>query len=206
MARPAKHEYRPLMIEAAKRRLLAGTEVRITEIAHELEVSGPLVHYYFRDRQELVDVAWREILEAHVADDQREIVERSRDLDWDGVRGLVDRVFAPHRDGVHAAHLRAAVEALSSPQLAETVREVHETTISQWQQLVEAAIADGSAATTLDTRAVAMMVVGISLGITVVEPHLSPADRRNIAAAWTAMLRAVLDPAYQVPFPAPEDR
>lgn len=196
MARPPKKDYVPLMIAAAKRRLLAGEEVRVTDIATELGVSGPLVHYYFTDRQELVDAAWRDILHAFVADDHEETRQYASATDWEGVQALIERVFAPQRDAVHVAHLRAAVEAMSSEELTATVTDVHEATIAGWQELLEAAMADGVVRTDLDPRAVAILVVSISLGVTAVLPELARTDRRNVATTWATMLRAVLDPTF----------
>jgi AcrR family transcriptional regulator len=199
VARPPKRDYRPLMVDAAKRRLLAGDEVRMTDIAAELEVSGPLVHYYFRDRQELVDAAWREILADHVADDHATMVANTEDADWDGVRALIERVFAPHRDASHLAHLRAAVEAGNSEALATVLAETHDATISRWRALMEQAQADGVIDTALDTQAVATLVVGISLGVAAVRPRLEPNERRALAEAWATLLRSALDPDFAPP-------
>jgi AcrR family transcriptional regulator len=187
------------MIEAATRRLLAGDEVRMTDIATELQVSGPLVHYYFSDRQELVDAAWREVLLAFVTDDHERMVQHTGDADWEGVRALIEQVFAPERDAVHRTHLRATVEAVTSEGLAAQLADAHEATITLWQTLMETAQQAGVIDSALDTRAVATLVVAVSLGVAAVRPEPPLEERRAIAEAWTVLLRSALDPDYAPP-------
>jgi AcrR family transcriptional regulator len=187
------------MIEAATRRLLAGDEVRMTDIATELQVSGPLVHYYFSDRQELVDAAWREILLSFVDDDHERMVQHAGDADWDGVRALIEQVFAPERDAVHRTHLRATVEAATSEGLAAQLADAHEATITRWQTLMETAQRAGVIDSGLDTRAVATLAVAVSLGVAAVRPDPPAGERYAIAEAWTVLLRSALDPGYRPP-------
>jgi AcrR family transcriptional regulator len=98
MARTAKADYRALMTQVARRRLESGEEVTVTSVAAELNVSPGLVHFYFGDRQSLLNSAWQEILMAHVDGDVAAVRSFAESADWNGLRELSDRVFAEDRD------------------------------------------------------------------------------------------------------------
>lgn len=196
MGRRPKHDYRPMMVAAARRALERGDEVSITAIAAELEVSPSLVHFYVGDRQRLVDEAWREILLAFVDDDLGEVASFAEARDWDGMAGLVQRVFSAERDAVHVTHVRAAVEALSSEALAAVIADATRTTIESWQSLLELSTAAGVVSTHLDSEAVARIVIALPLGMAVIGTDLDDRQRVALAEAWTTMLRAVLDPTF----------
>ncbi len=193
----------PLMTAVARRRLEAGEEVRISDIAAELDVSPSLVNFYFGDRQSLVDAAWKEILLAHVDDDQGDVVGATEAHDWDALRSIVERVFTAERDAVRATHIRAAVEARRNDRLADLVDEVHDVTIRGWTDLVRAADEIGVTSSTLDPEALARLIVSVPMGVTVTSPDLDADQRARLAEAWFTMLRAVLDPDFAPPRPAP---
>lgn len=199
MGRTPKEDYVPLMTAAARRRLEAGDEVRISDIANELDVSPSLVNFYFGDRQRLVEAAWREILLAHVHDDQGDVVGATEAHDWDALHALVRRVFTPEREAVRLTHLRAAVEARRNDHLAALVDDVHDATVAGWSELVRAGNAVGVASTALDPDAIARLIVGVPMGISATSPGLSAERLAAVADAWFAMLRAVLDPDYEPP-------
>ena len=196
MARPPKEDWVPLMRQKAVDRLKEGRDVKVMEIAEELGTSPALVHFYFGDRQHLVDEAWREILWAYVDDDTAEIARFAQDRDWEGVERLVRDILAADRDATHVAHVRAAGEGASSGDLRATLREVHESTIDRWVQLLRAGIEAGQAETSLDLDAIATLIVAVPIGLAAVDPEMEPARRRAVATAYTAMLRAVLDADY----------
>lgn len=196
MGRTPKEDYVPLMVAIARRKLEAGEDVRIADIAAELEVSPSLVNFYFGDRQRLIDAAWRSLFEAYTADDLSEVSELARSEDWDGLRALVHRVFSPERDVVHLTHTRAAVEARRNAPLAELMAEVQDATIEQWRALLDRSAETGAVSTTLDHDAIARLVVAVPMGMGVVSPGLTDRQRCLIADAWFEMLRAVLDPAF----------
>lgn len=191
----------PLMVSVARRRLEAGDEVRIADVAAELDVSPSLVNFYFGDRQHLVDAAWKEILLTHVDDDQDEVVGAIATHEWDMLRSLVERVFTPERDAVRATHIRGAIEARRNERLGEVIAEVHAATIAGWTRLVEEANAAGVTATGLEPGALARLIVSVPMGVTVVCPDLTDEQQADLADAWFTMLRAVLDPDFEPPRP-----
>jgi AcrR family transcriptional regulator len=196
MARPPKEDWVPLMRQTAVKRLKEGRDVKVMDIAEELGTSPALVHFYFGDRQHLVDEAWREILWAFVDDDADRVAEFAQDRDWDGVGALVRDILSVERDSTHVAHVRAAGQGASSPDLAATLREVHESTIEKWVSLLKQSIAAGQAETRLDLDAIATLIVAVPIGLAAVDPDMDAGRRAAIAEAYTAMLRAVLDRDY----------
>jgi Bacterial regulatory proteins, tetR family. len=111
MARPPKEDWVPLMRQEAVKRLEAGRDVKVMDIAEVLGTSPALVHFYFGDRQHLVDEAWREILWAFVDQDSERVAEFAKERDWNGVGELVRDVLSEARDATHIAHVRAAGRA-----------------------------------------------------------------------------------------------
>jgi len=196
MARPPKEDWVPLMRHEAVKRLKQGRDVKVMEIAEELGTSPALVHFYFGDRQHLVDEAWRDILWAFVDDDAARVARFAKDRDWDGVAQLVRDILSLGRDATHSAHVRAAGEGMSSADLRATLREVHEATIDQWVDVLRQGIDAGQAETPLDLDALATLIVAVPIGLAAVDPDMEPARRQAVAKAYTAMLRAVLDPDY----------
>jgi AcrR family transcriptional regulator len=196
VARPPKEDWVPLMRRTAVEHLKAGRDVKVMEIAQELGASPALVHFYFGDRQHLVDEAWREILWAFVEEDAEDVARFAEDRDWEGVASLVTEILSEDRDATHAAHVRAAGEGAGSPDLAATLREVHESTIAKWVDLLRQSIAAGQAETPLELDAIATLIVAVPIGLAAVDPGMSKERRRAVAQAYTAMLRAVLDADY----------
>jgi len=193
MARPPKEDWVPLMRGEAVKRLREGRDVKVMEIAEELGTSPALVHFYFGDRQHLVDEAWREILWAYVDEDSAAATAAAKARDWGGAAALVGRVLSEDRDAIHAAHVRAAGEGATSADLAATLREVHQATIERWLKILRHAVEDGSAETALDLDALATIIVAVPIGLAAVDPDMEPSRRAAIAKAYTAMLRSVLD-------------
>jgi AcrR family transcriptional regulator len=196
MARPPKEDWVPLMREKAVERLQAGLDVKVMEIAEELGTSPALVHFYFGDRQHLVDEAWRDILWAFVEADSEQVAAFARDRNWEGVAALISDILSEQRDAVHRSHVRAAGEGVRSADLSATLREVHEATIANWVALIRQAAADGAVSTPLDADALATIIVAVPIGLAAVSPDMSPERRQDVARAYTAMLRSVLDPDY----------
>ncbi len=196
MARPPKEDWVPLMRAKAVARLQAGLDVKVMEIAEELGTSAALVHFYFGDRQHLVDEAWRDILWAFVDEDQEQVARFAKDRDWDGVARLIGDILSPERDAVHTAHVRAAGEGLRSDDLAATLREVHEATIANWVALLSASMQDSTITTHLDPDALATLMVAIPIGLAVIAPTMSTSRREAVGRAYWSMLRSVLDPEF----------
>jgi AcrR family transcriptional regulator len=196
MARPPKEDWVPLMRQTAVRRLQQGRDVKVMDIAEELGTSPALVHFYFGDRQHLIDEAWREILWAFVEDDSARVAGLAEDRDWDGVARLVEDILSEQRDATHSAHVRAAGEAVSSADLRATLREVHEATIDRWVGLMRSSVAAKLVETSLDLDALATLIVAVPIGLAAVDPQMEPSRRGAVAQAYTAMLRAVLDPQF----------
>jgi AcrR family transcriptional regulator len=196
MARPPKEDWIPLMRQEAVKRLKDGRDVKVMDVAQELGTSPALVHFYFGDRQHLVDEAWREILWAFVDDDSDQVARFAQDRDWDGVARLVREILSEERDATRAAHVRAAGQGVTSPDLAATLREVHESTIEKWVGVLRESIAAGQAETPLELDALATLIVAVPIGLAAVDPDMEPERRRAIAEAYTAMLRCALDADY----------
>ncbi len=196
MARPPKDDWVPKMRSSAAARLASGADVRVMDIAEELGTSPALVHFYFGDRQHLVEEGWKEVLEQFVEDDLTRIADAAERIDWEAVAVLVRDILAPRRDATHLAHVRAAAEGQRSEALGEAVAEVHDRTIARWRQLLLDSIERGAAATDLDPEAISTLVVAVPLGLAAVRPAPTARQRRALATAYTAMLRAVLDPDY----------
>jgi AcrR family transcriptional regulator len=196
MARPPKEDWVPLMRRTAVKRLQEGRDVKVMDVAEELGTSPALVHFYFGDRQHLVDEAWREILWAFVDDDAERVAGLAEDRDWEGVQRLVHEILSEERDATHSAHLRAAGEAVSSGDLRATLREVHEATIERWAALMRSASVEGQISTRLDLDALATLLVAVPIGLAAVDPVMEPSRRQKVAEAYAVMLRAVLDPDF----------
>ena len=166
------------------------------DIAEELGTSPALVHFYFGDRQHLVEEGWKEVLETYVEEDLTRIANAAERIDWEAVAVLVRDILAPRRDATHLAHVRASAEGQRSEALGESVAEVHDRTIERWRELLLDSIARGAASTTLDPEAIATLVVAVPLGLATVRPNPTAKQRKALATAYTAMLRAVLDPDH----------
>lgn len=195
MARRAKEDYVALMTEAARRRLVAGEEIRVADIAEEFGVTPGLVHFYFGDRRSLEDAGWREVLVSSVDADLEAVGELGGRADWDALRALLGEVFSAERDAVRTTHLRGVVSGMRSVALAEALAQEHARTIGSWEALLRHFLATGVVATELDPRAIAALVVALPLGVTAVLPDADEELRGAIAEAWATMLRAVLEPA-----------
>jgi AcrR family transcriptional regulator len=198
MARTAKADYRSLMTQVARRRLENGEEVAVTSIAAELNVSPGLVHFYFGDRQSLLNSAWQEILMEHVDSDVAAVRNFAESSDWNGLRELSDRVFAEDRDELHLAHLRASLESQHDRDLSAIFNSATEITVAHWMEVIGAAVDTGTARTTLDHRALGILIMAVPLGIAVARPRLTEQERRTISHAWVTMLRAVLEPGFSM--------
>jgi AcrR family transcriptional regulator len=198
MARTAKADYRALMTQVARRRLENGEEVAVTSIAAELDVSPGLVHFYFGDRQSLVNAAWNEILMAHVSDDLATVDQLAEEANWSGLRSLTDRVFDSSRDDIHLAHLRASVESQQNHELSQIFDAATEVTTRYWEDQIAAGIAVGVARTPLDLHALAILIMSVPLGVSVAKPRLTEDERVALSEAWSTMLRAVLEPGFSM--------
>jgi hypothetical protein len=104
LARPAKADYVPLMIELVSKKLLKNEEVKIADIAIELNISSALVHFYFNDLKTLTDAAWQNIFMRYVDDDISAVDNFAPGKNWEGVKELIDQIFSQERDLIHFAH------------------------------------------------------------------------------------------------------
>jgi AcrR family transcriptional regulator len=172
--------------------------VTVAAIAAELEVSPGLVHFYCGDRQSLINAAWQEILMAHVADDLASINELAEKANWDGVKTLTDQIFDASRDEVHLAHLRASVDSQQDPPLSEIFDSATDVTTRYWEDQVAAGIALGTVATPLDLHALSILIMAVPIGVAAVKPRLTAEERAAVSAAWSTMLRAVLEPGFSM--------
>jgi len=198
MARTPKADYRPLIEEAALRRLVSGSEVTIASIAAELQISPGLVHFYCGSREELVAAAWRRVLDAYVYEDQERIAQGASGGDWEIVERLADEAFASDRDGSRRAHVRMVGDSFQSEVLAKLVHEHTCETVRNWKGILEMARDFGTVSTPLDLEALAMLIVGLPLGVTALGIDLTPEQRDHLAEAWSTMLQAVMRPDFDL--------
>ena len=194
MARTPKEDYRPLMVAAAVKRLRVGEEVKIQDIADELNVSTALVHFYFKEKQDLVAAAWREIFLSFVADDQQKIDEFTPGSNWQGVAELVRDIFSPNRDETHLAHFRGLAEAQRNPKFAQIAAEVQSETVTSWVKLMRKGEEMGTVKLRIDPEVLALLITAVPPGISAIKPELTDAEREQLALVWVNMLRSVLDP------------
>lgn len=194
MARTPKEDYRPLMVSAAVKRLRVGEEVKIQNIADELNVSTALVHFYFKEKQDLVAAAWREIFLSFVAEDQQKIDEVMPGSNWQGVAELVRDIFSPHRDETHLTHFRGLAEVQRNPKFAQIAAEVQGETIASWVKLMRRGEEMGTVRLRIDPEVLALLITAVPPGISAIKPELTDAEREQLALLWVNMLRSVLDP------------
>jgi AcrR family transcriptional regulator len=193
MARTPKEDYVPLMISAAADKLRQGDEVKVSEIAKTLGVSTALVHFYFKERQDLVAAAWREIFLAFVTEDQARIDQFAPGNNWDGVAGLVREIFSEDRDEIHLAHFRGLYEATRNPKFAEISAEVQAETIRSWVELMHKYEQLGIVKLRVPAEIIALLITSVPPGISAIRPDLSEQEREHLALLWVNMLRSVLD-------------
>ncbi len=198
MARKANADYKPLMTEAAVRRILAGEPVTITAIAEEFGVSTALVHFYFGNHEALLEAAWTSLFMAFVDNDVADVENFADSVDWSGLYDLVALVFSRERDGVHRAHVRASADAQAGGPLRRRLDASTATTVAGWKELVERYTELGVVRTPLDPEALALLIASVPMGVTVLAPDLTDEQRSNLAEAWATMLRAVLDPDFDL--------
>lgn len=194
MARPAKADYVPLMIQLVSKKLLANQEVKIADVASELNVSPALVHFYFHDLKTLVDAAWQHIFMAFVNEDLAAIDEFAPGKNWDGVKQLIDEIFSEQRDDIHFAHARALSNRFNSEDFDALISETHEAQIIEWQKLMEKYTKEGIVNPIVDVRALALLFVAAPLGVSLVKPSLTPGERKSLSEAWLTMIRGIMDP------------
>jgi AcrR family transcriptional regulator len=194
MARPAKADYVPLMVQLVSKKLLANQEVKIADVASELNVSPALVHFYFHDLKTLVDAAWQHIFMAFVNEDLAAIDEFAPGKNWDGVKQLIDEIFSEARDDIHFAHARALSNRFNSEDFDALISETHEAQITEWQKLMEKYTKEGIVNPIVDVRALALLFVAAPLGVSLVKPSLTPGERKSLSEAWLTMIRGIMDP------------
>jgi hypothetical protein len=85
---------------------------------------------------------------------------------------------------------------MASDDLRATLREVHESTIDRWKELLRQSVAEGLAETPLDLDAIATLLVAVPIGLAAVDPDMEPARRRAVAEGYTTMLRSLIDADY----------
>jgi len=197
MARPAKADYVPLMIDLVSKKLLANQEVKIADIANELSVSPALVHFYFHDLKTLIDAAWQHIFMAFVNEDLAAVDEFAPGKNWEGVKHLIDEIFSPEREEIHFAHARALSNRYSSEDFDSLISETHEAQFKEWQKLMEKYTKEGVVDPVVDIRALAILFVAAPLGVSLVKPSLTPGERKSLSDAWLTMIRGIMDPDFK---------
>jgi AcrR family transcriptional regulator len=197
MARPPKADYVNLMIKLVSKKLLNHEEVKIADVASELQVSPALVHFYFHDLKTLTDAAWQNIFMAFVNEDISAVNEFAPGKDWDGVRNLIREIFSAERDAVHFSHAKALTNRFNSEEFNTMVGETHETQINSWKNLMEKYTQAGIVNPVVDTQALAILYIAVPLGVALVKPELTPGERKNLSETWLAMIRAVMDPEFK---------
>lgn len=194
MARPAKADYVPLMVQLVSKKLLANQEVKIADVASELSVSPALVHFYFSDLKTLIDAAWQNIFMAYVNEDLAAVDKFAPGKNWEGVKQLIDEIFSEERDEIHFAHARTLSNRFNSDDFNALISETHEAQINEWQKLMEKYTKEGIVDPITDVRALALLFVAVPLGVSLVKPTLTPGERKSLSEAWLTMIRGIMDP------------
>lgn len=194
MARPAKADYVPLMVQLVSKKLLANQEVKIADVASELSVSPALVHFYFNDLKTLINAAWQNIFMAYVNEDLAAVDEFAPGKNWEGVKQLIDEIFSEERDEIHFAHARTLSNRFNSEDFNALISETHEAQINEWQKLMEKYTKEGIVDPITDVRALALLFVAVPLGVSLVKPTLTPGERKSLSEAWLTMIRGIMDP------------
>jgi AcrR family transcriptional regulator len=197
MARPPKADYVRLMIDLVSKKLLTNQDVKIADIATELKVSPALVHFYFHDIKTLVDAAWQSIFMAYVNQDLDAVDEFAPGKNWEGVKKLIDEIFSPEREAIHFAHARALANRFNSEEFNSVVEETHESQINLWNALMDKYTKEGVVDPVVDPKALALLFIAAPLGIALVKPELSAAERKGLAETWLTMIQAVMDPDFK---------
>ncbi len=194
MARPPKADYVRLMIDLVSKKLLNNEDVKIADVASELKVSPALVHFYFHDIKTLVDASWQSIFMAYVNEDLDAVDEFAPGKNWEGVKNLIDQIFSPERDAIHFAHARALANRFNSEEFNNVVEETHQSQINLWTSLMNKYTDEGVVDPIVDTKALALLFIAAPLGIAMVKPELSAAERKGLSETWLTMIQAVMDP------------
>jgi AcrR family transcriptional regulator len=184
------------MIELVSKKLLKNEEVKIADIAIELNISSALVHFYFNDLKTLTDAAWQNIFMRYVDEDINAIDAFAPDKNWEGVKELIDQIFSQDRDLNHFAHAKALTNRFNSNEFNEVVEESHDAQIRLWKELMHKYTQEGIVDPVVDTKSLALLFIAAPLGIALVEPELSETERKGLANAWLTMIRAVMDPDF----------
>jgi AcrR family transcriptional regulator len=185
------------MIDLVSKKLLTNQDVKIADIATELKVSPALVHFYFHDIKTLVDAAWQSIFMAYVNQDLDAVDEFAPGKNWEGVKKLIDEIFSPEREAIHFAHARALANRFNSEEFNSVVEETHESQINLWNALMDKYTKEGVVDPVVDPKALALLFIAAPLGIALVKPELSAAERKGLAETWLTMIQAVMDPDFK---------
>lgn len=192
MTNKSKIDVQQLLLNRVASELVAGNSPIISELCRELGVSQSLVQYHFENRSNLISQAWGQVVLSSIDDDFQRLDEIGSVDDWDALSGFILEVFSEERSAVRLAHLRAISESHADSRLQEVVDAAQEQTFQLWRSLIQKHTATGVLKPTVSIDALALMFMGVPLGITAAKAKLSLVHQRELAEAWVTMLGHVL--------------
>jgi AcrR family transcriptional regulator len=192
MARPARADFRELLITEVARQLALGKEINLVQACGSLGISPSMVNHYFKDKRELVNQAWMRIMLAFVTEDYERLNEFGRQDNWEGVRDFIYEVFSAERTKTRTAHIRGLGIGFLETELGEAIQAVQSETTEKWMGLLETYAKAGVINPRVDLWSIAVMFTAIPIGVTAIAGELTISERRNLTDTWVAMLRSVL--------------
>ena len=192
MARPQRADHRELLISVVAKQLTMGQEVHVADACRELGIVPSLANHYVSDRSELSRLAWLRVIEANISQDTDRLTELGDKVDWEGVESFIYEVFSPERSRIREAHIRGLASAFQDSELKVLLASAQAKTTTSWIELLTKFTEAGVLSPKVDIGVIALMFSAVPLGVTAVHGDLSDQQRKQFAAAWLQMLRAVL--------------
>lgn len=192
MARPQRADHRELLISVVAKQLTMGQEMHMANACREIGIVPSLANHYFADKSELSRLAWLRVIEANISRDFDRLTYLGDKVDWEGVESFIYEVFSPERSRIREAHIRGLASAFQDDELKDLLESAQAKTTTSWIDLLTKFTEAGVLNPKVDIGAIAVMFSALPLGVTAVHGELSDLHRKQLAAAWLQMLRAVL--------------
>ena len=174
------------------KQLTMGQEMHMANACREIGIVPSLANHYFADKSELSRLAWLRVIEANISRDFDRLTYLGDKVDWEGVESFIYEVFSPERSRIREAHIRGLASAFQDDELKDLLESAQAKTTTSWIDLLTKFTEAGVLNPKVDIGAIAVMFSALPLGVTAVHGELSDLHRKQLAAAWLQMLRAVL--------------
>jgi AcrR family transcriptional regulator len=184
--------FRNRLMEGVIDQLVRGRDPIVAEICKNLGGSPALVQYHFGSRANLISQAWESIVLSSIDEDFKRLDQIGQVADWNALEALFSEIFSNERSAVRRAHLRAIAESDSDDRLARVVTAAQEKTFQLWRTLLIKYVDEGVLKPTVSTDALALMFMGVPLGVSGIKSELSAQEQQDVSKAWMSMLESVL--------------